>query len=220
MEQASFYEMLADERRDFRLTFGMEQGQTFAMGDIPYAAAAPEEEFSPVRLSEPEDIFAVNIVDLALLAVQDETTADLDRTIWCTVTRSVKTAVKVIHNVERVESLADHFAMEDRLEAKTDARAGELVERAKAHLEHAVTDPRRPVKVAAVTKRGDLIKKRKTAPSAPNRRGRARGRIPTSRTSWRSRRSTSRGSWPSDASAGACCSRGPISTCAWGAPRW
>ena len=56
--------------------------------------------------------------------------------------------------------------MEDRLEAKTNAHAGELVERAKAHLEHAVTDPRRPVKVAAVTKRGDLIKKRKTAPSA------------------------------------------------------
>ena len=52
------------------------------------------------------------------------------------------------HNVERVESLADHFAMEDRLEAKTDAHAGEHVERAKAHLEHAVTDPRRPVKVA------------------------------------------------------------------------
>ena len=55
MERASFYEMLADERRDFKLTFGMEQGQTFAMGDIPHAAAAPEEEeFAPVRLSEPE----------------------------------------------------------------------------------------------------------------------------------------------------------------------
>ena len=51
VEQASFYEMLADERRDFRLTFGMEQGQTFAMGDVPHAAAAPEEEeFAPVRL--------------------------------------------------------------------------------------------------------------------------------------------------------------------------
>ena len=111
VERASFYEMLADERRDFKLTFGMEQGQTFAMGDIPHAAAAPEEEeFAPVRLSEPEDNFAVNIVDLALLAVQDETTADLDRIIWDTVTRSVKTAVKVIHNVEKAESLADHFA--------------------------------------------------------------------------------------------------------------
>ena len=80
-----------------------------------------------MRLSKPEDNFAVNIVDLALLAVQDETTADLDRTIWDTVTRSVKTAVKVIHNVEKAESLADHFAMEDRLEAKTNAHAGELV---------------------------------------------------------------------------------------------
>ena len=90
-------------------------------------------------------------MDLALLAVQDETTADLDRTIWDTVTRSVKTAVKVIHNVERVESLADHFAQE---------------ERAKAHLEHVVTDTRRPVKEAAVAKRAELIKKRQTAPSA------------------------------------------------------
>ena len=60
----------------------MEQSQTFAMGYIPHAAAAPEEEeFAPVRLSEPEDNFAVNIVDLALLAVQDETTADLDRSL-------------------------------------------------------------------------------------------------------------------------------------------
>ena len=41
MERISFYEMLADERRDFKLTFGMEQSQTFAMGDIPHAAAAP-----------------------------------------------------------------------------------------------------------------------------------------------------------------------------------
>ena len=122
----------------------MEQSQTFAMRDILHAAAAQEEEeFAPVRLSEPEDNFAVSIVDLALLAVQDETTADLDRSIWDTVTRGVKTAVRVIHNVERVESLADHFAMEDRLEAKTDAHAGELVERAKAHLEHVVTDSNR-----------------------------------------------------------------------------
>ena len=56
--------------------------------------------------------------------------------------------------------------MEDRLEAKTDAHASELVERAKAHLEHVVTDTRRPVKVAAFAKRADLIKKRQTAPSA------------------------------------------------------
>ena len=57
--------MLADERRDFKLTFGMEQSQTFAMRDIPHAAAAlEEEEFAPVRLSEPEDNFVVIIVDL------------------------------------------------------------------------------------------------------------------------------------------------------------
>ena len=31
MERISFYEMLADERRDFKLTFGMEQSQTFAI---------------------------------------------------------------------------------------------------------------------------------------------------------------------------------------------
>ena len=35
VERAWFYEMLADERRDFKLTFGMEQSQTFAMRDIP-----------------------------------------------------------------------------------------------------------------------------------------------------------------------------------------
>ena len=91
---------------------------------------------------------------------------DLDRTVWDMATSSVKTAVKVIHNVEKAESLADHFAMEDRREAKSNAHAGELVERAKAHPEHAATDPRRPAKVAAVLKKGDLIKKRKTAPSA------------------------------------------------------
>ena len=39
------------------------------------------------------------------------------------------------------------------------------MERAKAHLEHVVTDTRRPVKVAAFAKRADLIKKRQTAPS-------------------------------------------------------
>ena len=44
VEWASFYEMLADGRRDFRLTFGMEQGQTFATADVPHAAAAQEEE--------------------------------------------------------------------------------------------------------------------------------------------------------------------------------
>ena len=56
--------------------------------------------------------------------------------------------------------------MEDRLEAKTNAHAGELVERAKAHLEHVATDPRRPAKVAAILKKGELITKRKTAPLA------------------------------------------------------
>ena len=168
MERISFYEMLADGRRDFRLTFGMEQAQTFALGDIPHAAAAPEEEeFAPVRLTEPEDNFAANIVDLALLAVQDGTTANLDRSIWDTVTHGVKAAVSAIHHLEQgaEPSLADHFAMEDRLEAKTDAHAGELVERAKAHLEHVVTDAERPAKEAAFVRRKELVKKRQTAPS-------------------------------------------------------
>ena len=56
VERVSFHEMLVDGRRNFRLTFGMEQGQTFAIGDIPHAAAAPEEEeIAPVLHSEPED---------------------------------------------------------------------------------------------------------------------------------------------------------------------
>ena len=143
--------MLADGRRDFKLTFGIEQGQTFAMGDIPHAAAAQEEEdFAPVRLSEQEDNFAVNIrvVDLALLAVQQDA-PDLDRTVWDMVTSNVKTALNAERG-QRAESLADHFAMEDRLEAKSNAHAGELVERAKAHLEHVATDPKRPAKAAAI----------------------------------------------------------------------
>ena len=150
VERVSFYEMLADGRRDFRLTFGMEQGQTFAMGDVPHAAAAPEEEeFAQVRLSEPEDSFVVGIVDLAMLAVQQDA-PDLDRTVWDMVTSNVKSAVKVIHNVEKAKSLANHFAMEDHLEAKSNAHVGELVERAKARLEHVKTDPQRPAKAEAI----------------------------------------------------------------------
>ena len=52
-----------------------------------------------MRLSEPEDNFAAGIVDLALLAVQNDA-PDLDRTVWDMVTSNVKTTVKVIHNVE------------------------------------------------------------------------------------------------------------------------
>ena len=96
------------------------------MDAAPKAAAAQEEEeLAPVRLSEPEDNFAVGIVDLALLAVQNDA-PDLDRTVWDMVTSNVKTAVKVIHNVERgAESLAEFFAMEDRLETKSNTHAGE-----------------------------------------------------------------------------------------------
>ena len=73
-ERASFYELLADERRGFTLTFGTEHAQMFAMDDVPHTAAAPEEEeLAPVLLSEPEDNFEVGIVDLALLAVQTDT---------------------------------------------------------------------------------------------------------------------------------------------------
>ena len=91
-----------------------------------------------------------------MLAVQQDA-PDLDRNVWDMVTSNVKTAVKVIHNVEKAESLADHFVMEDRLEAKSNAHAGELVEHVKARLEH-VTDPRRPAKVAAILRNGDLIR--------------------------------------------------------------
>ena len=92
-----------------------------------------------MRLSEPEDSFVVGIVDLAMLAVQQDA-PDLDRTVWDMVTSNVKSAVKVIHNVEKLESLADHFALEDRLEAKSNAHATELLERAKARLERMATN--------------------------------------------------------------------------------
>ena len=108
-----------------------------------------------MRLSEPEDSFAVGIVDLAMLAVQQDA-PDLDRNVWDMVTSNVKTAVNAERG-QRAESLADHFAMEDRLEAKSNAHAGELVEHVKARLEH-VTDPRRPAKVAAILRNGDLIR--------------------------------------------------------------
>ena len=163
MERASFYEMLADERRGFTLIFGTEHAQTFAMDAAPKAVAAPEEEeLALVRLSEPEDNLAAGIVDLALLAVQNDA-PDLDRTVWGMVTSNVKTAVKVIHNVESgAESLGEFFAMEDRLEAKSNAHAGELTERAKARLEHMATDPklrrrRRPSR----TRRGCSMSRRR-----------------------------------------------------------
>ena len=86
MERVSFCELLADERRGFKLTFGTEHGQTFSIDAAPQAVAAPEEEeLGPVRLSELEDNFAVGIVDLAMLAVQTDA-PDLDRTVWGMVT--------------------------------------------------------------------------------------------------------------------------------------
>ena len=74
VERVSFYEMLADGRRSFRVVqTDLWHGARPDVCDgrrAPHAAAAPEEEeFAPVRLSEPEDNFAANIVDLALLAV-------------------------------------------------------------------------------------------------------------------------------------------------------
>ena len=81
------------------------------------------------------------------------------------VTSDVKIAVKVIHNVvRRSESLADHFAMEDRLEAKSNAHAAEFLERATARLECITTDPN-PAKATAIEDKLELIKKRATAPS-------------------------------------------------------
>ena len=121
MERASFYEMFAPDRQEFALTFGTEHGQTYASDAAP-SAEPEEEEFAPVRLGAQEDNFSVNIVDLALIAAQNNE-RDLERTAWDLVTDNVKTAVKVIDNVDKLESLADHFALEDRLEAKSKAHA-------------------------------------------------------------------------------------------------
>ena len=50
-----------------------------------------------VRLGAPEDNFAVNTMDLALMAAQNDD-RDLNRTVWGLVNGNVKTATKVIHN--------------------------------------------------------------------------------------------------------------------------
>ena len=131
-ERVSFYELFAPERQGFTLTFGKEQGQKFAMDAAPKAAAAPEEEeLAQVRLGEPEDNFAACIVDLALMAAQNDA-PDLDRTVWDMVTSNVKTAVKVIHNVEpeRGAVAGGPLCQEDRLEAKSNAHAAEILNRA------------------------------------------------------------------------------------------
>ena len=54
--------------------------------------------------------------------------------------------------------------MEDRLEAKSNAHAGELIERAKPRLEHVATDSKHAAKAAAILGKRELIKKRATAP--------------------------------------------------------
>ena len=166
MDRASFYEMLAPEWREFALTFGTEHGQTFA-SDVAPSAAPEEEDLAPVRLGAQEDNFAVNIVDLALMAAQNEE-RDLDRTrrtVWNLINGNVETAVKVIHNLDKLESLGDHFALEDRLEAKSDAHATDLLERAKTRLERMATN-NNPAKATAAADKRDLINKRKHAPSA------------------------------------------------------
>ena len=105
------------------------------MDDVPKAVAAPEEEeLAPVQLSEQKDNFAVGMVDLALLAVQQDA-PDLDRIVWDMVTSNVKTAVKVIldsSTMRRARSswrttLRIEIAMEDRLEAKSNTHAAELL---------------------------------------------------------------------------------------------
>ena len=61
-----------------------------------------------------------------------------------------------------------HFAMEDRLEAKSNTHAAELPERAKARLERIVTDPNQAKAAAtAIEDKRELIKKLATAPPAP-----------------------------------------------------
>ena len=128
--------MLKPDRREFALTFGAEHvqsSQTYASDAAP-SAEPEEEELALVRLGAQEDNFAVNIVDLALMAAQNNE-RDLELTVLDLVTGNVKTAVKVNNNVDRLESLADHFALKDRLEAKSNAHATKLCERAKARLE-------------------------------------------------------------------------------------
>ena len=104
-----------------------------------------------------------SIVDLALMAAQNDA-PDLDQTVWDMVPSNVKAAVRVIRNVESgAESLAEFFAMEDRLEAKSNAHAGELLKRAKARLERITTDPN-PAKATVIVDKKRLLYKRATAP--------------------------------------------------------
>ena len=80
--------------------------------------AEPEDkELAPVLLTEaeaPEGNFPINIVDLALLATQNKE-LELDKAIWDLISGNVKIAVTVFYNVEKLDLLADHFALEDRL---------------------------------------------------------------------------------------------------------
>ena len=80
VERVSFYELFASDRRELALTFGTEHGQSFAIDAAPKAAVEPEEEeIALVWLSAPEDNFAGNIVELALMAARKEE-RDLERT--------------------------------------------------------------------------------------------------------------------------------------------
>ena len=142
---------------------GREHGQTFASDAAP-SPEQEEEELAPVLLGAPEDNFAVNIVDLALMAAQNEERY-LDWTFWNLINGNFKTAVKVNHNVDKLETLGDHFVLEDRLEAKSDAHATDLLERAKAHLERMATNTN-PAKATVDADKRELIHKRKHAPSA------------------------------------------------------
>ena len=90
------------------------------------------------QLGLSEDNFAINIVDLALLAIQNDE-RELDKAIWEMICSNVKNALRVIYNMERLEALEDHFALENCLEAKANILTANLVERAKERLERMVT---------------------------------------------------------------------------------
>ena len=170
VERASFYELPADERRGFTLTFGKKHSQTFAMDAAPKAAAAPEEKDSrgaraSAALRAGGQLCGRHRGPRADGGPERRARPRPDRVEHGHQQREDRCEGNPQYE-SGAESLAEFFAMEDRLETKCNAHAGELLERAKARLEHMVTDPKQPAKAAAIVDKRELIKKRKTAPSA------------------------------------------------------
>ena len=155
--------MFAPDRREFALTFGAEHvqsSQTYASDAAP-SAEPEEEELALVRLGAQEDNFAVNIVDLALMAAQNNE-RDLERTVLDLVTGNVKTAVKVNNNVDRLESLAPAWRTTLRLRTAwrpslTPTRPNSASGQKRAW--SFITTNTNPAKATAATDKRELIKK-------------------------------------------------------------